>query len=125
MTPSNRKFRPLIFKSGLFTALAVVVYLATIRIDSPLPGGISDKFWHGLTFFVLAGLSDLAYPENHSTKKKFILLTLYGFLIEFIQFFIPYRSFSLADMAADVTGLLIYGLFLIFWGHSFGKFRKP
>ena len=124
MTRSNRKFRSFIFKTGLFTALAVVLHLATVRIDSPLPAGLSDKLWHGFTFFILAGLSDLAYPERHFTKRKFILLSLYGFLIEVVQLFIPYRSFSMADMAADVTGLLIYGLILLIWGQSSDKIRK-
>ena len=124
MTRSNRKFRSFIFKTGLFTALAVVLHFATVRIDSPLPGGLSDKLWHGFTFFILAGLSDLAYPEGHFTTIKFIILSLYGFLIEVIQFFIPYRSFSMADMAADVTGLLIYGLILLFWAQCSDKIRK-
>jgi len=35
----------------------------------------------------------------------FILLFLYSFFIEIIQYFIPYRDFSLLDLAANGLGL--------------------
>jgi VanZ family protein len=33
----------------------------------------------------------------------------YGLAIEIIQYILPYRSFSLLDLAADAFGLLAYG----------------
>ncbi len=109
-------YRPwaLVFRCGLFIALAVILYASTIRIDSALPGGLSDKFWHGFCFFLLGWLAELSYPGHNFIKTKFIPLFLYGILIEIVQYFIPYRSFSLADMVADAIGLVIYG-FLVFF----------
>jgi VanZ family protein len=109
-------FQHHLFRAGLWLSLIVIVYLATIRIDEPLPGHFSDKFYHGLCFAVLAFLTDYAYPKSGFGPRKYIPLFLYGVMIEVIQYFIPYRSFSLADMVADALGLGIYGLAA--WGLS-------
>lgn len=98
------------FRAGLWTALVIVLYLSTMKIDGPLPGDLSDKFYHGLCFFILGFIADYAYPLSGFTARKYIPLFLYGVLIEIIQYFIPYRSFSLADMLADALGLGVYGL---------------
>lgn len=103
------KYQHHLFRLGLWTTLVAVLYLSTTKIDGPLPGGLSDKFYHGLCFFVLAFLADYAYPRTGFTAGKYIPLFMYGVMIECIQYFIPYRSFSIADMVADFIGLFIYG----------------
>ena len=103
------RHQSLFFQTVLGFSLVVILYLATVPLNQPLPGGLSDKFWHGLCFVYLAFLGDNAFPERSLFQWTFAPLFLYGVLIEIIQFFIPYRSFSLADMVADALGLAVYG----------------
>lgn len=113
------KHQPVFFKTALVIALTIISYLSVIKIEQPLPGHLSDKFYHGLAFYALAFLSDYAFPKTGFNAQKYIPLSAYGFFIEVIQFFLPYRSFSLADMIADVAGLAIYAItlpvLLILW----------
>ena len=88
----------------------MILYLSTIPVDGPLPGHLSDKFYHVLAFFLLAVQADYAYPATGFTAAKYLPLFLYGVLIEIIQYFIPYRSFSPADMLADALGLALYAV---------------
>ena len=84
---------------------------------TPVEGGIqakfNDKALHALGFFVMAISAQLAHP-----KTSFIILTLglafFGFAIELVQAYLPYRSFSMWDWAADALGVLVY---FIFFGH--------
>ncbi|GAB6095456.1 hypothetical protein JCM14469_17080 [Desulfatiferula olefinivorans] len=104
------RFQHHLFRAALWLSLCVIVYLASIRIDEPLPGHFSDKVYHALCFTVLAFLTDYAYPKSGFGPPKYVPLMLYGVMIEVIQYFIPYRSFSTADMLADALGLVVYGL---------------
>jgi VanZ family protein len=40
--------------------------------------------------------------------RKALPLFAYGLVIEIVQYHLPYREFSLWDLAADGLGLLIY-----------------
>lgn len=83
----------------------------------PVEGGIQTKFndkaLHALGFFVISITAQLAHP-----KTRFIILIMglafFGFVIELVQAYLPYRSFSMWDWAADVFGVLVY---FIFFGH--------
>lgn len=118
------RFQHHLFQVGLWLSLVIVVYLATIRIDEPLPGNFSDKFYHSLCFAVLAFLTDYAYPKSGFGPRKYIPLFLYGIMIEVIQYFIPYRSFSTADMVADALGLVIYALIAWLLSRACRRFIK-
>jgi len=79
-----------------------------------------DKWIHVLLFLILVLVWCWAYSHKKgqrlNAKKIFISITilaiLYGVAMEIVQhFFIPFRSFDLADMIADglgsITGYLI------------------
>jgi len=119
------RFQHHLFRAGLYAALVIVLYLSTSKIEGPLPGDLSDKFYHGLCFFVLGLLCDYAYPDTGFSAIKYTPLFLYGIGIEIIQYFIPYRSFSLADMLADALGLLAYGLFALALTQAIKHLVKP
>jgi len=57
---------------------------------------------------VLAGLVDYAFPKSHFNLVKALPLLAYGVLMELVQWPLPYRSFSLLDMVADGSGLVLY-----------------
>jgi VanZ family protein len=73
-----------------------------------------DKINHFAAFFVLALLVDFSFPNFRFNTVKIVSLIAYGFLLEIIQNFLPYRMFSLFDISADIFGLLGYGLLIPF-----------
>lgn len=91
-----------------FLALAVISYLALAPLDAVSLSTGWDKLNHLLAFAVLLLLLDWAYPVMSVWPSKLLMLFTYGFLIEFAQAFIPYREFSLLDVAADCLGLVVY-----------------
>lgn len=110
-----------IYLSRFTFAVATIVTfcLSVVRIDQSLPGGLSDKFYHALAFFVLSFLSNASFPESAFSYKKGLPLFFYGVLIETVQYFLPYRSFSIGDMVADAVGIFVYFLIvklLFFFG---------
>lgn len=106
-----------LFRFTLSATMAVIFILSVVRIEQALPGGLSDKFYHSLAFFVLGVLSALSFPEPGFSYKKCLLLFSYGVLIEVVQYFLPYRSFSFGDMVADAVG--IFACFFCVRGFSF------
>jgi VanZ family protein len=101
---------PWLFQLLLTMALMVITYLATTPSEHPLVSGLHDKLQHLMAFFVLALLADRAFPASAWSWRKALPLLGYGLLLEIIQSFISYRFFSLADLAADALGLLLYTL---------------
>jgi VanZ family protein len=97
------------FKILFYIGLLAVFILAVIPDTNELPEitKLSDKLNHLAAFFTLAILIDLAYSTK-SFLWKFDFLILYGLFIESIQYFLPYREFSLYDLAANIAGLLFY-----------------
>jgi VanZ family protein len=100
------------FRLALLATLIVVMHLATTRLQYPVVEDLNDKFDHILAFYVLALLTDFSFPRNGFGPGKVLSLLGYGLLIEAIQYFLPYRSSSLYDVAADVVGLFIYWISL-------------
>jgi len=84
--------------------------IATIEafISKPLPDGVhvSDKLLHVFGVMILAILADIAFRK----KSLKIAAWIFGYavLVEIIQYFISYRTFSLSDICADVLGIVIY-----------------
>ena len=96
------------FRVCLAVALTAITFLATTSRQIPVIADVNDKLNHILAFFVLAGLTDMSFPEIKFGLLKVLPLLGYGLLIECIQYFIPCREFSLFDVAADGAGLIVY-----------------
>ena len=100
----------IIFRILLVVSLLLITYLATIELELTVMTSIDDKFGHVLAFFFLAFLIDYSFPARRFNLTKIVPLLLYGIVIEVIQYFIPYRMFSLLDLLADGIGVMIYAL---------------
>ncbi len=96
----------------LFGYSVVIVYLACIPGQALPQIAIPhlDKIVHLLEFVLLASLAywaSVPYQKNHTYSVLF-LISSYGLIMalmtESIQIYIPYRTFSLADMAFDSIG---------------------
>lgn len=72
-----------------------------------------DKIFHAASYAVLAFLYCRAYQKSYAARAVWIVL--YSFLMEVIQYFLPYRSFDLLDLLANSvgTGLGLGGFFAL------------
>lgn len=102
---STRRWLMYLFMTLLGIGLIVAL------TPSPDTGDIklNDKVMHLTAFFAYAVLLDMASSRDFWRFQVPILLG-YGALIEVLQFFMPWRSFSLLDFAADASGLVLYWL---------------
>lgn len=80
--------------------------------------GFSDNLNHIAAFFVLSLLALPVYPGRYTMTV--LWLVFYGILIEAIQIWIPGRSCSVLDLAADICGITA-GIFLSALIHYFMK----
>lgn len=90
------------FLTILFTSV-----MSFISIDaSTAKFLLQDKLLHFLAFTVI---TFLAYASNFKIKRifLFLLLILYGFLIEVIQNSLEYRTFELYDLLSDIIGVIV------------------
>ncbi len=79
-----------------------------------------DKAVHMILFMVLVFLGLIASRYGHlkifgkyPTLVSISLAIGYGYLLEYIQAYVPQRSYDFADLTADCVGTLVgYGLFL-------------
>ncbi len=102
----------IVFRISLTAAVAGILILATTPLEYPVVSGINDKLNHIFAFFVLALLASFSFPEKKFFSSIFLPLMCYGMAIEIIQHFLPYRMFSLFDVAADALGIVLYWISL-------------
>ena len=88
-----------------YCLLAVYTYLGLSRSGAELTTVASDKLLHfsGYVIFILVAM--FAYRKRHA--RLFLLLFAYSVLIEVIQYFLPYRSFEVMDILANLSGLVV------------------
>ena len=98
----------IICRIALTAAVAGILILATTPLEYPVVSGFNDKLNHIFAFFVLSLLADFSFPENRFFIGIFLPLMGYGVTIEIIQYFLPYRMFSLFDVTADAVGILLF-----------------
>ena len=71
---------------------------------------LSDFVIHFIAFAVLAVLLSIGYVKSKKSKtwwlKSALVSIFVGVLVEVIQIFLPYRSFSTRDLGVDVVGIL-------------------
>ena len=111
----NALFSPKLSKlhqTALWCAIIAISYLATTSVDHTVQSTFNDKFNHLIAFIVLSFLAHIAYPKVKNLKWATALF-FYGLLIEAVQYFLPYREFSLLDLATDSVGIIAY--LIIFW----------
>jgi len=103
------------FRLLLLICVVSVFFLATTSTSIPVVSHSNDKINHIFAFVVLTFLADMSTDRQLPGRVKWVTITIfaYGLLIEIVQWQLPYRSFSFADMGADLLGILLY------WGVSF------
>lgn len=104
---ANHKVSRQLRKYGFLISVIAITIVATVKSGNlPEIALKSDKVNHVLAFGFLTLMVNISYPQLSTFKKLFCLLT-YGVALELIQFFLPWRSCSMADIVADVIGIVI------------------
>ncbi|MDX1557703.1 MAG: VanZ family protein [Marinobacter sp.] len=99
------QYRPL-WRAAFIVSVLAIGFLATTDNPYPVPSSSNDKINHVIAFLELTILTRLAWPELRAVWFVPALLG-FGLGIELIQANLPYREFSLADLAADGAGIAI------------------
>ena len=93
-----------------FTVLALYTFILILAIIPPSEGQIGfpymDKLIHFFAFFILSVATLFAFQVTR-IFQCILLIICFGICIEVIQYFIPYRSFEILDIIADIIGALI------------------
>lgn len=99
--------------SKLLLCLMVLLYtyLGTVEIPSSVAASYNDLVAHALGYVVLTAVAIFAFPQKRWFLRLALACFMYSILIECIQYFLPYRSFSLLDILANGSGVLV-GLWL-------------
>jgi len=92
----------------VITLMLLGIWVATKKLEFPPDVNVNDKLIHVVVFFGFAVLVDLASSRKPFWLWKGLPLLIYGVGIEVMQYFTPFRSFSIADMVADFVGIFIY-----------------
>ncbi|MDA8627052.1 VanZ family protein [Pseudomonadales bacterium] len=93
----------------LVLAIGVILWLA-LQPSPPISGLQLDKLNHLAAFFVLALLTEYAFPSATISALKLAPLLGFGLLIEVLQYWVGYRYFEWLDVAADGAGIAAFWL---------------
>ncbi len=97
-----------VYRFFLVVGFIAISILAVMAFQSPVGISSSDKANHYLAFFFLSLCLDGSLSRRRFLVWKLPPLVLYAVSIECVQWFLPYREFSLLDVAADGAGVLTY-----------------
>ena len=93
------------FRLQFYLMLGASTYLSLTPSPARVMATTNDKLLHFIGYFGLYISADIAFSPGRRRPQKVMYLFAYSFLIEVIQHFVPNRTFSLPDMAANLAGL--------------------
>ena len=99
--------------------MSLIFVLSVISVSGPKTDMPVDKVAH----FIIYGMTAIFFyrylrPKTMKAKagvESVAIASVYGAAMEVVQYFLPYRSFSLGDMAANTIGALAFCLIYIIW----------
>jgi VanZ family protein len=107
--------------------IIIIILWLSVTILALIPGSeklpeiltLSDKLNHLVAFSVLFIMTTLSkvMPQN----QLFIVLFIYAWFIEIVQYFMPTRWFSALDVVADVLGVILGVGLLHLYNKSIGS----
>jgi VanZ family protein len=110
----------------LLTIWFLLILIASVMPVSGIDTGLleEDKIAHFVMYGLTAILLFRYFVQKTTFKKAFYMsvaiAAFYGVAMEVVQYFLPYRSFSAGDMAANTTGAFIACLLYVkgkrLWG---------
>ena len=94
-----------------FVLIAFVIDMSLTTDPITLPGKEGDKFGHIIAYGTLMFWFAQLYARRVTRAWWGIAFVAMGVGLEFVQGLTDYRTFEVADMVADATGILIGWLF--------------
>jgi len=104
--PATLKLRPLWVALGWLLVL-FVIYVSITPDPVQLPVAEGDKFGHVLAYAALMSWFANLYELPARRMQFAIGFIALGIALEFVQQSTGYRSFEVADMAADAAGVVV------------------
>lgn len=98
---------------GFIFILSVIPDNFTKSIPYVMSDKIAHFIFYGITAVLLLIWLRVRMPGRRAVVLAVVLSSVYGFFIEVVQYFIPWRSFSMRDFAADVAGAVILSAIFI------------
>jgi VanZ family protein len=102
----------MIYRVLLIMATIIIIYLAATPRRISVVANINDKVNHIFAFYMLALLLDFSFPASAFRAAKVLSLIGYAVAVEIVQHFLSYRTFSLFDLGADASALVLYRISL-------------
>jgi glycopeptide antibiotics resistance protein len=80
-------------------------------------GVMPDKIMHAILFIPIVPLTWAAVRPRYIVTKIFILWSgfIFGVITEIVQYYLPYRTGDISDVAADIVGSVLGIPFLILY----------
>ena len=90
------------------TVLSVLSYSGSIGLLMSIKLTSSGFVVHGVAYFVGMWLCYLAFDRKNISFVLWtgILVLFYSVVLEVVQFYLPYRTFNVYDVVANVSGIL-------------------
>ncbi|MGR3220058.1 MAG: VanZ family protein [Candidatus Anammoxibacter sp.] len=102
-------------KLQFYISIGTLSYFCLIPSSEAFKYAPQDKVSHTIGYLMLFLSVSIGYNYRKWRLLKFAGLLLYSFLIEVAQYYIPNRTFSGFDMAANALGLIIgWGIVVIY-----------
>jgi len=98
---------PGVWLAGAWLLVAAVVVLSLVPIPADVSAGRSDKIAHLVAYGILMFGFTQIYLSGRARIVTAVGLALLGVALEVLQGHTGYRSFDLADMAANALGVLL------------------
>lgn len=87
--------------------IALVIALSLMRSAPEIPGDSGGNFGHVLAYATLMGWFARLLPGHKARALAALALCALGVALEFVQETTGYRTYDLADMAADAIGVAL------------------
>jgi len=104
------------------TAAMLYPVMPNDLVSSFFPENLNDKIQHGTVFFILAMLLNRSSDTKKHRIRNIIVLSIFGIVIELIQYYVPNRTPSVYDALADIVGILLFQFLYTVYLH-FGRER--
>ena len=92
----------------VFWCAVIAVGVVSLLPRDALPEtGMWDKLEHAATYAILCVIGVVSYPRRRTRLALLIGLAVYGIALESLQSFVPGREASIADVIANVFGVVI------------------
>ena len=103
--------KPIKINHKVLCLLYFIIILALSIVPNPIRNNTINYFLHFLASFTLT-LIIYNLVKKHQIKNKMFTTVILSIIVvislELIQFFIPYRTFSIIDILFGILGIVVY-----------------